>query len=71
MTERQNDTKNVSLINTIFDELSKEQIFQKMLEPCIEYIKNEGKPYYMFLIVLLVAILCTNLYIAYKMFLSK
>lgn len=71
MTEEQNRTGTNSLINTIFDELSKEQIFQKMLEPCIEYLKIKGKPYYVVLIILLIAILCTNAYIAYKMFTPK
>jgi hypothetical protein len=56
-----------TLINTVLEELNKEQFLQKLIEPILDYTKTKIKPYYITLMVVLITIICLLLVILYIM----
>ena len=55
-----------NLIHTILDELNKDNIPLKLMQPYLDYIKNVFKPYYTFHIFLQIIIIALLMFIVYK-----
>ena len=55
-----------NLIHTILDELNKDNIPLKFVQPYLDYIKNVFKPYYMFHVFLQLIIIVLLVFVVYK-----
>jgi hypothetical protein len=56
-----------SFIHDIVDGLTKDNIPQKILQPCVDYVKEIIKPYYIIHIVIQLIVICLLLLILYNL----